>query len=113
KGYMAMSNEEYPSYRTWLGAEQDRGPSSSREGNNWGNFIQCMRSRKREDQNAPIEEGHISCALIHLANASYRLGRTLKFDPETEQVIGDDEANNLLHDGDRMYRAPFTVPEKI
>jgi predicted dehydrogenase len=109
KGYMAMSNEEYPSFRTWLGEEQERGPSSSREGNNWANFIQCVRSRKKEEQNAPIEEGHISCALIHLANASYRLGRTLKFDPETEQVIGDDEANKMLRG---TYRAPFVIPEE-
>src|SRR5690348_3894103 len=50
---------------------------------------------------------------VHMANASYRLGRTLHFDPETERVIGDDEANNLLRDGDRGYRAPFTVPEEV
>ena len=110
KGYMAMSNEEFPSYRTWLGEEQERGPSSSREGNNWQNFINCVRSRKTEDQNAPIEEGYISCALIHLANIAYRLGRTLNFDPETEQVVGDDEANTLLRG---TYRAPYTVPEEV
>ena len=50
---------------------------------------------------------------MHLANASYRLGRTLNFDPETEQVIGDEEANHLLRDADRGYRAPFTVPEEV
>ena len=72
-----------------------------------------MRSRKKEDLNAPIEEGHISATLMHLANASYRLGRTLNFDPETEQVIGDDEANRLLRDADRGYRAPFVVPEEV
>jgi predicted dehydrogenase len=110
KGYMAMSNEEFPSFRTWLGAEQERGPSSSREGNNWANFIQCVRSRKKEEQNAPIEEGHISCALIHLANASFRLGRTLNFDPVKEEVIGDEEANRLLRG---TYRAPFVVPEEV
>ena len=72
-----------------------------------------MRSRKKENLNAPIEEGHISCTLVHLANASYRLGRTLNFDPATEQVIGDDEANRLLRDGDRGYRAPYVVPEEV
>jgi hypothetical protein len=63
--------------------------------------------------NAPIEEGHISCALVHLANASYRLGRALRFDPETEQVVGDEEANRLLADGDRGYRPPFQVPDEV
>jgi len=110
KGYMAMSNEEFPSYRTWLGEDQERGPSGSREGNNWQNFIDCVRSRQREDLNAPIEEGYISCALVHLANASYRLGRTLNFDPATEQVIGDEEANQLLHG---TYRAPYVVPDEV
>ena len=62
---------------------------------------------------APIEEGHISCALVHLANASYRLGRTLQFDAKTERVIDDDEANRLLSEADRGYRAPFVVPENV
>jgi len=110
KGYMATSNEESPSYRTWLGEGQERGPSGTRGGNNWENFINCVRSRKAEELNAPIEEGHISCTLVHLANASYRLGRSLKFDPATEQVVGDDEANQLLHG---TYRAPYVVPEQV
>jgi hypothetical protein len=63
--------------------------------------------------NAPIEEGHISCALVHLANASYRLGRALRFDPDTEQVVGDDEANRLLSDSDRGYRPPFLIPDEV
>jgi hypothetical protein len=41
-----------------------------------------------------------------------RSGRPLRFDPQTEQVIGD-EANNLLRDGDRGYRTPFVVPEEV
>jgi predicted dehydrogenase len=110
KGYMAMSNEEFPSYRTWMGEEQEPGPSGSREGNNWANFIHCVRTRRTEDQNAPIEEGFISCVLVHLANTSYRLGRALHFDPETQQVIGDEEANQLLRG---TYRAPYVVPEQV
>jgi len=111
KGFMAMTNEEdYQSYRTWLGREQTPGPSASRRGNNWANFIDCVRSRKKEDLNAPIQEAHKSCTLIHLANASYRLGRTLNFDPATEQVTGDEEATRLLRGA---YREPFVVPEKV
>jgi hypothetical protein len=111
KGFMAMTNEEdYQSYRTWLGREQTPGPGASRRGNNWANFIDCVRSRKKDDLNAPIQEAHKSCTLIHLANASYRLGRTLNFDPATEQVTGDEEATRLLRG---VYRAPFVVPEKV
>jgi hypothetical protein len=72
-----------------------------------------VRSRKKEDLNAPIEEGHISATLMHLANASYRLGRTLNFNPETQQVISDPEADTLLRDAGRGYRAPYTVPEEV
>ena len=111
KGYMAMNG--YDAYRTWLGEEQEPGPSAAKEGNNWANFIDCVRSRKKENLNAPIEEGHISCTLLHLGNAAYRLGRTLNFDPATEQVIGDEEANRMLRDGDRGYRAPYVVPEEV
>ena len=108
KGYMAMAG--YKSYKTWMGEEQEPGPSAHRGGNYWANFIQTVRSRQAESSNAPIEEAHISCTLIHLANASYRLGRALHFDPQSEQVIGDDEANRLLRG---TYRAPFVVPEEV
>jgi hypothetical protein len=111
KGYLAMNG--YDSYKTWLGEDQEPGPHAEAGGNNWANFIECVRSRKKEDLNAPVEEGHISCTLLHLGNVAYRLGRTLKFDPATESVIGDEEANLLLRDGDRGYREPYVVPEKV
>jgi hypothetical protein len=103
----------YDAYRSWLGEDQEPGPHLAQGGNNWANFITCVRSRKKGNLNAPIEEGHISSALGHLANVSYRFGRTLNFNPESEQVIGDAEANRLLRDGDRGYRAPYTVSEKV
>ena len=111
KGYMAMTG--YESYRTFLGENNEPGPSATRSGNRWANFIRCVRSRRQEDIPAPIEEGHITATLIHLANTSYRLGRTLKFDPVKQQVIGDDEANRYLRGEDRGFRAPFTIPEKV
>ncbi len=41
----------------------------------FGNFIKAVRSRKREDQNADILDGHLSSALCHTSNISHRLGR--------------------------------------
>ncbi len=111
KGYLAI--QEYTAYKSWLGEQQEPGPSGSGKENNFENFIDCVRSRKAEDLNAPIEEGHISATLVHLANVSYRLGRTLSFDPETEQVIGDNEANRLLREADRGYRPGFQIPDKV
>jgi hypothetical protein len=47
---------------------------------------------------------------VHLANISYRLGRTLHWDAKTMQCINDAEANTMLT---RAYRSPFVVPEKV
>jgi predicted dehydrogenase len=113
KGYLASGDEDADMFRTWLGEDQEPGPTEHAGGDHFANFIDCVRSRKKEDLNAPIEDGHISCALVHLANASYRLGRTLRFDPEKQEVIDDVEANRLLRDGLRGYRAPFVVPEEV
>ena len=54
-----------------------------------------------------VEEGHYSSALCHLANVSYRLGRSLDFDPVQGRFPGDPEANAMLT---RIYRRPFVVP---
>ena len=102
-----MSNS---AYKSWLGKEQEPGPSRKGGENHFANFIDCVRSRKREDINAPIEEGHKSCTLVHLANASYRLGRTINFDPATQRVVGDKEADRMLRGN---YRHPYVVPEKV
>ena len=108
EGYMAI--EGYNSYKTFLGKKQEPGPSRREGGSNWVNFIQAVRSRKREEMNADIEEGHLSSALMHLANISYRTGRSLNFDPVKEVIVKDPEANAMLR---REYRAPFVVPEKV
>lgn len=115
KGYFATGDEDADTYKVWLGADQEPQTSvhAGAEVAHFKNFIDCVISRKKEELNAPIEEGYISAGLIHLANTSYRLGRTLNFNPETQQVIGDEEAANLLRDGDRGYRAPFVVPENV
>ena len=57
---------------------------------------------------AEIEQGYISTAACILANMSMQLGRSLKWDPIKNRVVGDDEANKLLH---RKYRSPWTHPD--
>ncbi len=110
KGYLAISN--YNSYKSFLGESGEPGPEKTAPEKNehFVNFIECMRSRKAEDLHAPILEGYLSTTLVHLANASYRLGRTINFDPDTESVLNDSEATELLKG---TYRAPFIVPEKV
>jgi len=112
-GYLAAGNEDDFSYESWVGSDHKPGPRGHSGDDHFANFVRCVRSRKKEELNAPIEEGHISCALVHLANASYRLGRALHVDPATEEVVGDEEANRLLAGRDRGYRAPFVVPDEV
>jgi len=69
-----------------------------------------VRSRKRESLNAEVEEGATSCMLVHLANISYRVGRTIHFDSATWTCKDDKQANALMT---RQCRAPFLVPEKV
>jgi predicted dehydrogenase len=71
------------------------------------NFLECIRYRRRP--NADIEEGHKSTRLCHLGNVAFRLGRTLKFDPTTQTIPSDAEANRMLG---RSYRKGFVLPEK-
>jgi hypothetical protein len=44
--------------------------------------------------------------IYHLANAAFRCGRPLKFDPDTEQIVGDEEANRLVN---QPMRAPWRL----
>jgi hypothetical protein len=57
-----------------------------------------------------IYEGHLSTSLCHLANISYRLGRSLKFISAQEKFANDAEADAMLT---RDYRAPYVVPEVV
>jgi predicted dehydrogenase len=69
-------------------------------------FLKAVAERGRPV--ADIEEGHISTASCILANLAMKLGRTLQWDSQKQQVIGDAEANKLLR---RPYRKPWVHPE--
>jgi predicted dehydrogenase len=57
---------------------------------------------------ADIEQGYISTVTCILANVSMQLGRSLAWDAQQQQVVGDDAANQLLR---RPYRDPWVHPE--
>ncbi|MBN1845142.1 MAG: Gfo/Idh/MocA family oxidoreductase [Sedimentisphaerales bacterium] len=58
------------------------------------NFIDCVRSRRPPA--APIEEAHRSVTCCHLANIAMRLGRRIRWDPDTETILQDPQASRLL-----------------
>jgi predicted dehydrogenase len=107
-GYLVIDN--YNKYYTFLGKDQQPGPSATKRDEHWANFIAAVRSRKRQDLTAEVEEGALSCNLMHLANISYRVGRTLHWDASKMVCIDDDEANKLLT---RAYRSPFVVSKHV
>lgn len=58
--------------------------------NHFQNFIAAVRSRKHTDLNADILEGHLSSALCHTGNISYRLGKSVSVAEARERLKGDD-----------------------
>ena len=107
KGYMAKNVNEW---RTFMGEKREPGPTGNGLGNHYEVFVNAIRDPKPETFNVSIENGFHSCAVMHLGNISYRLGRSLEFDPGTMTFPHDKEATAMLT---REYRAPFVVPEKV
>src|SRR5262249_43250837 len=48
-------------------------------GDHYANFVNAVRHNRRQDLHGEIEEGHLSSALCHLANISYRMGQLVPF----------------------------------
>lgn len=69
------------------GTAGDTGGFSRHKGHLF-NFLSAVRSRKAGDLRADVLEGHLSTALVHMANVSYRLG-TLHWAEEAQEVIKD------------------------
>lgn len=109
-GSKGMMKKDLQHWQTYMGKDQEPGESGEGYGNHYQNFIDCIRANDNKLNNAPIDEGFYSCALIHLGNISYRLGRSLDFDPKAMKFIGDKQANAMLT---KEYRKGFEVPEKV
>ena len=62
--------------------------------NHMGNFFDCIQARKTPISD--VESQHRSVTTCHLGNISMKLGRKLQWDPQAEQFVGDNDANQLL-----------------
>jgi predicted dehydrogenase len=107
EGYMIFSRRGY--FRVYLGRDEKEGPAlrgkeySQNAQAHVANFVDCVRTRK--EPNASAEVAHLSCALIHLGEIGNRLRRVVEFDPKSETIPGDAEANAMLT---KEYRAPWS-----
>jgi len=66
------------------------------------NFLDSVKSRR--DPIEPVEIGHRTATLCHLGNIAMRLKRKIRWDPQQETILGDDEASAMLS---RPMRAPW------
>lgn len=71
------------------------------------NFLDAIRSRKRESLNQEIYQGHVSSVMCHAGNIAWRTGKKLKFNAESE-TFDDAEANKYLG---REYRKGYELPK--
>jgi hypothetical protein len=69
--------------------------------NHWKDWLQSIR--ERSDPICDVEIGCRSVTVCHLGNLAVQLKRSLKWDPEKELFVNDQEANRMLS---RAMRAP-------
>ena len=93
----------------------------SEGGDHFANFIKAVRSRKHTDLNADIQDGHLSAALCHTANISYRLGKqrspdairdAVRNNPEMAEMLGRMEEHLAANQVD-LKKAPATLGEVL
>ena len=95
-GNVFFGSEGYivcPSYSSgaMFDADGKKVQSFSGDGDHFANFLKAVRSRKQSDLHADIEEGHLSSALCHLGNISYRLGAETTLD-KVKDLTSDKDA---------------------
>jgi predicted dehydrogenase len=99
RGFLRTRPESLATFAA--GPNDIRLPRSSNHVQNW---LDCIRTRRR-----PIADVGIGCRSVtvcHLGNIALWLGRTIRWDPATEQIIGDAAASRWL---DRPKRAPYRL----
>ncbi len=72
--------------------------------NHYRNFVDCIISKKPTA--APVEEAHRSVSICHLANIALRLDTKVKWDPDKEIIIDNDQAARMLA---RPMRHPWRI----
>jgi len=89
-----------------FGSDDEHLYASLKHPDNWVahkiDWLDCIETRRRPITD--VEIGHRSISMCHLGVISMRLGRPLRWDPERERVLGDDEAHRWVS---RPMRPPW------
>jgi hypothetical protein len=74
------------------------------ENHHYQNFLSAVLSRKTpaSDIDSAVQSDFIS----HLSDIAIRTGRKIKWDPKTEQIVGDEQASRMLS---RALRSPWRL----
>ena len=119
EGYLELKGSTWKAYRKrekepFAGSKSQKEEVATLTGSSgeshFSNLIDAIRSGNNSDLHCDITDGHLSTALPHLGNISYRLGRGLTFNGATEKFVNDPEADAMLT---REYRKPYIVPDKV
>ncbi|MBW7891727.1 MAG: Gfo/Idh/MocA family oxidoreductase [Chitinophagaceae bacterium] len=108
KGYMVKNVDEW---KTFMGTDGEPGMTGRGLGNHYQSFVDAIRANDLSKLKGKIKDGVYSCIVMHLGNISYRLGRSLEFDPAKMRFVNDKEADAMM--SREQYRAPFVFPDKV
>jgi predicted dehydrogenase len=86
----------------WCSSSKEPGSSPEQFSRHVRNFLDSIKSR--EQPVSDVEGAHQVATACHLANISLRLGRKIRWNPETEEILEDAQASAML---ERPYRAPW------
>jgi hypothetical protein len=107
KGQFVENLKRDPAERKWLDEEVTKlykGKPIRGDVAHMANFIGCVK-----DRSLPVSDVFTHCSSVnacHMANIAMLLGRKIKWDPEKQEFIGDDEANRLTR---RRQRKPYQI----
>jgi predicted dehydrogenase len=100
RGYFECSNPEWELVRR---TDNSSAPYETNLGHQENFIIAC---RDRKDPVATVEIGHSSCTVCNIGNIAMELGRSLEWNPDKQEFVGDDEANGKLV---RKYAKGFSL----
>ncbi|HZU25214.1 MAG TPA: Gfo/Idh/MocA family oxidoreductase [Bryobacteraceae bacterium] len=116
KGYMISDPAKDCQFRVYLGGNSepepvvDEAPGEDIQLAHFAHFFDAIRANNRDLLAADINETYLSTMFCLLGNISWRLGRSLAYDPAAHEFPSDQEANQMLKGA---YRAPFKVPDQV
>jgi len=104
EGWVAISRKEIDAEPASL-LKSEIGPGEvhlHESDNHYQDFLNSIRNRKPTVN--PIESAVRSDTISQLSDIAIRTGRKIQWDPEKEQIVGDDDAAKML---DRPMRQPW------